>query len=368
MQQKKLQQIDQELIQLLKERISVLAASETPTVEEQMSVCRSVLDRAGLPESLWQNLTTSCLAAVTAASSSQFQIEPRCITIIGGRGMMGKFFTQRLQTARHQVQILEYDDWDHAESLLSEADLVLVCVPLKITVAVIQKVAKYLSANTVLADIASIKTSMVEAMLEHHTGPVLGLHPMFGPGIKSFLSQKVVVCPGRGQESYQWFLDFVKNDGGQIIVSTPEEHDRMMVAVQAIRHFSAFSLGVFLAEENIDISRSLEFASPIYRLESNIISRLFAQDKSLYVDIILASEERCKAIERLADTFRRLAQLVAQKDRAALMQNFETTCNFFQPESKRALEESHYVINALSTLLAASEVKANPLPATLEIT
>lgn len=366
--QKKLQQIDQELIQLLKERISVLAASETPTLEEQLSDCRSILAQVGVPEFIWQNLVISCLAAVTAASSPKVQIEPRNVTIIGGRGMMGKFFAERLEAAGHRVKILEYNDWDNADRLLSEAELVLVCVPIKITVAVIQKVAKYLAPTAVLADIASIKTPIVQAMLEHHTGPVLGLHPMFGPGVKSFLSQKVVVCPSRGQEAYQWFLDFMRNDGSQLTISTPEEHDRMTIAVQAIRHFSAFSLGVFLAEENIDISRTLEFASPIYRLESNIISRLFAQDGSLYADIILASEERCEAIGRLVDTFKRLAQLVAQKDRAALMQEFQTTCNFFQPESKRALEESHYIINALSILLAASEVKDSPLPATLEIT
>lgn len=359
MQQGKLQQIDQDLINLLKERISLLAESGIPPLEQQLSNCLPYLTEAGVPESVWQNIITGCVAAVTSASSSENQIQPRNVTVIGGGGMMGRFFTSWLRAAGHKVSILEYNDWDNADKLLSQSELVLVCVPLKNTVSVIQKAAKYLAATTALVDIASVKTPMVQAMLEQHSGPVLGLHPMFGPGVKSFLSQKIVVCPGRGNEAFQWFLDAIANDGGKLITCTPEEHDRMMIAIQAIRHFSTFSLGVFLAEEGIDIARSLEFASPIYRLESNIVSRLFAQDGSLYMDIILASEERTRAIGRLVETYSRLAKLVAQKDRSALMGEFATAQNAFKQECDRALEESNYIINTLSTLLAAREIKAD---------
>ena len=367
MQHQKLQQIDQDLIKLLGERISVLAESSIP-LEEQISNCSTYLTEAGVPESIWQNLVTSCIAAVTTVTSDRTQIQPRNVTAIGGSGIMGRFFSDRLRAAGHNVSVLEYNDWDNAEKLLSQADLVLICVPLKSTLAVIQKVAKYLRPTTALVDIASIKTFFVQAMLEQHQGPVLGLHPMFGPGVKSFLSQKVVVCPGRGDSSFRWFLDLIENDGGELIACTPEEHDRLMVAVQVIRHFSTFSLGVFLAEEEIDIARSLDFASPIYRLESNIVSRLFAQDGSLYMDIILASEERTQAVARLAQTYSRLAELVVKHDRTALMQEFATAQNAFQLQCDRALEESNYIINALSTLLAASKDKANRIPATLKLT
>lgn len=368
MQHQKLQQIDQDLIKLLGERISVLTELGIPAIEEQISNCSTYLALAGIPESVWQNIVLDCIAAVNTASSFQVPIEPRNVTAIGGGGMMGRFFSDRLRAAGHNVSVLEYNDWDNAEQLLSQADLVLICVPLKSTLAVIQKAARYLRPTTALVDIASIKTPFVQAMLEQHQGPVLGLHPMFGPGVKSFLSQKVVVCPGRGDEAFQWFLDAIKNDGGKLITCTPQEHDQMMIAVQAIRHFSTFSLGVFLAEEEIDIARSLDFASPIYRLESNIVSRLFAQDGSLYIDIILGSKERSLAIARLAQTYTRLAELVAHKDRSALMREFVNARNAFEQESDRALEESNYVINAMSTLLAANEVKANLMPAPLKLT
>jgi prephenate dehydrogenase/chorismate mutase/prephenate dehydrogenase len=215
----------------------------------------------------------------------------------------------------------------------------------------------YLEPTTALADITSIKTPIVQAMLEHHTGPVLGLHPMFGSSIKSFLSQNVVVCPGRRIEAFQWFLELIESEGGKVIISTPEEHDQMMVTIQAIRHFCALSFGVFLAEERIDISRSLEFSSPPYRLELDMVNRLFTQNVSLHMNIMLAFKERRDAIARLANTYSYLAHLVAQKDQAALKQEFEKARSVFRTEATRALKESDRIIDYLSIFLAASEVE-----------
>jgi prephenate dehydrogenase/chorismate mutase/prephenate dehydrogenase len=355
--QEKLKQIDQELIELLGKRIAVLAESEPPDLDEQLSNFTPLLAQAGVPEFVWKNLVTGCVAALATASSSLAHVKPRQVTVIGGRGIMGDFFTSRLEAAGHDVSILERDDWEHADRLLAGAELVLVCVPIEHTLDVIRSVAKYLNPTTVLVDITSIKTSTVQAMLKHHAGPVLGLHPMFGPGVKSFLSQNVVVCPGRGEEAFQWLLDLIESEGGKLILCTPEEHDQMMVAIQAIRHFSTFSLGVFLAEEGIDLERSLKFSSPLYRLEIDKVSRLFAQDPSLCMDIILTVEERRKAIGRLADTYSRLADLVAQNNQAALLREFEAARSVFKKETTRAIEESNHVINTMSTLLAASDVE-----------
>lgn len=340
--QENLQQIDRELIELIGKRIAILEesasfySSETPELVP-------ILDQAGIPEFVWQNLVLGCAASLTMKSSSSAlnNTQSRRVTIIGGGGMMGSFFTKRLSSAGHNINVLECNDWERAEELLAPADLVLVCVPIKCMVRVIRQAAKYISPTTALADIASIKTPIVEAMLEYHNGPVMGLHPMFGSGIKSFLSHKVVVCQGRGDKSFQWLLDLIQSDGGKLIFATPEEHDRMMVDIQAIRNFTTLSMGAFFSEEGIDIRRSLDFASPLYRHTIATVSRLFAQSAPLVVDIILATLERRQAIARLANTYSRLAQLVKEGDRNALIREFETAQLFlpkkFPVGSKSAL-------------------------------
>lgn len=287
------------------------------------------------------------------ASNTKSKDKSHRITIIGGRGKMGQWFARELSECGHDVSAFGNQDWSNAQSLLGDADLVLVSVPIEKTVEIIKCAAQYLKPSTAIADITSVKNEPVKAMLEHHKGAVMGLHPMFGPKVESFADQIVVVCRGRNDDEFQWLLDFFKAQGSKLVESTPEEHDKIMLTTQAIRHFARFSLGVFFAEENIDIQRSLSMASPTYKQEVDILKRLFAQSSHLCADIMLATEERCEAIVSLAETYGRLAQLVAQKDRAGLVKEFESTQNFFNQafasEEKQSQVEDYLINNSFTS-------------------
>ena len=289
--------------------------------------------------------------------------QPRTVVLVGGRGMMGRFLASRLEAAGHEAIALDKADWIDAPEVLPRADLALICVPIEHTQEAIHRTAQHLMPHAALADITSIKRPFLQAMLEAHDGPVMGLHPMFGPGVDSFLSQRVVACPGRGDEAFAWLLDLVREDGGTVVVASAEEHDHAMTTIQAIRHFATFSLGTFLAAEHPDIARTLEFSSPIYRLELDMVCRLFAQDAGLYVDIMTATQERRDAIARLAENAARLARLAEIGDRAGLVRCFEETARSLGPaETARALEESARVIRALAGILASGRVN-KPAPA-----
>jgi prephenate dehydrogenase len=347
---KTLQQIDQDLIQLMNQRSFLLAGSSDSSLPVETA---TLLAQRGLPEFVWESLTTCCEAAV-ATTTPTATVSPKEITIIGGAGQMGRFFTKQFAAAGHRVRQLGRQDWADAETYLATADLVLISVPMQQTIEVIQRAAPYLSPTSALADVNSIKVPVVEAMLAHHQGPVLGMHPMFGPGLSSFLAQNVVICPGRNLEVFQWLLDLMRDRGGNLLVCTPEEHDHMMVTVQAIRHFSSFGLGVFLAQEGIDLDRSLDFSSAPYRLQLNLVSRLFAQDAALPVDLMVSSEDHRQAILALAETYSRLAQLVLQEDQANLEKEFESTSQVFGTQVPHALQESQHIIQSLSVRLAAN--------------
>lgn len=289
--------------------------------------------------------------------------ESRQITIIGGHGNMGQFFTRELSAVGHQVCAFGNQDWSVAEKLLGEADLVLISVPIEKTVEIIKRAAKYMKPSAAIADITSVKVKPVEAMLEHHQGAVMGLHPMFGPKVESFASQIIVVCSGRNHREFQWLLDFFKAKGSKLVESTPEEHDKTMLTTQAIRHFARFSLGVFFAEENIDVRRSLSMASPTYKQEIDILKRLFSQSSHLCADIILATEERCEAIVSLAETYSRLAKIVATKDREALIREFESTQNYFNQavvckEDEQDMINDTLVSNSLEKQLSIHHISS----------
>lgn len=179
-----LKEIDREIISLLSKRIAILNDSNLP-VQVESGDTTKLLAQAGVPEFVWKSITISCAAAISSSTPPAL-VKPRKVTIIGGCGKLGCFFSQQLSNAGHDVSILEHNDWNEAPRLLGEAQLVLVCVPIEHTLTVIQQAAPYLKADTALADITSVKTPIVQELLKQHQGPVLSLHPMFGPEYNHF--------------------------------------------------------------------------------------------------------------------------------------------------------------------------------------
>lgn len=316
----KLKQIDIRIVELLKERIALLN-SESISSSKEMADLTPLLTSIGISQEVWSELITNGSSSIEAKTRLKSD-RPRRVTIVGGKGRMGQFFAEQLTAAGHQVCTLGRKDWDDAPSLLGKTELVLISVPIEQTSAIIERTAQYLNPNTAIADITSIKTTPVEKMLACHDGAVMGLHPMFGPNKNSFDKQKIVVCSGRQNDSFQWLLDFMAERGGELIYCSSQEHDRLMAIVQAVRHFSQFGFGVFLKSERVDPESSLSVASPNYRSEYEALLRFFKQNPSMYVDIMLATETSCQTIERLASTYQDLAELIAKKDRDALIELF----------------------------------------------
>lgn len=344
-----LQKINRELIRLLGQKMTLSSHLE-PDVD-----LTHLLAENGVPEFVWNNLELTCKAAEALPTPSLDA--PRQITIIGGCGKLGRFFSSQATHFGCFVKHLNRENWSDASQLLGQADLVLIAVPIEQTLTIVEQASQFLAPSTVLADLTSIKTPIVKAMLEHHSGPVLGLHPMFGPGVQSFLGQNVVVCPGRNLEAGQWFLDFLEQCGARLTICPCEKHDRLMVHVQAIRHFISFSLGVFLAQEEIDLHQTLNFASPLYRLQLDLVSRLFAQDCGLSFKLMLASPEHQAAITRLEKTISDLAQAIANHDLTTLKQAFDQSRCLFEQDANRAQTESNYLIDSLSIFLTAQEIE-----------
>lgn len=142
----------------------------------------------------------------------------RPIVIIGGNGQMGRLFNRLLTLSGYQVRVLDQEDWPQAEQLLADAGMVIVSVPIHVTEQVISRLPP-LPDDCILVDLASVKNRPLHAMLAAHSGPVVGLHPMFGPDVGSVAKQVVVYCDGRQPEAYQWLLEQLQVWGRGCIAS-----------------------------------------------------------------------------------------------------------------------------------------------------
>jgi chorismate mutase / prephenate dehydrogenase len=271
--------------------------------------------------------------------------EPRPVVLVGGAGGMGTLFGRHFETSGYPVRVLDRDDWGQADQLLDGAGLVLIGVPIADTLAVIETLRGRLPADAILADITSVKSAPLTRMLEIHDGPVVGLHPMFGHGVPSLAKQVFVHCPGRDTAGCRWLLDQIRIWGASLVTVDPAEHDRLMGAIQAQRHFATFVYGIHLMDENTDLDAILSLSSPIYRLELGMICRLFAQEPDLYADIIYGSPEGRALARRYHRLFGEWVAAYENDDRDAFMNGFARVQAWLGPLAETFLSESDALLD-----------------------
>lgn len=265
------------------------------------------------------------------------------VVIIGGQGQLGRLFGNLFSLSGYRVETIEQEDWPRADEILADAGLVMVAVPIDITCQIIDRLGN-LPARCLLVDVTSVKEAPLEHMLAVHKGPVLGLHPMFGPDVASLAKQVIVCCQGRDGAASQWLLDQMTIWGARLQQVEAKAHDEAMTLIQALRHFATFAYGWHLSREQANIDRLLHLSSPIYRLELAMVGRLFAQDPHLYADIILSSPQNLAMIRRYYQNFGEVLGLLEQGDRAGFIDAFSQVSGFFGEHAQQFLRESRTLL------------------------
>jgi len=355
--------VDRQIVSLLSERRKHIEAAvplkkdrnpsiHNPAYEENLiTERRRLAHQAGLDPDYIEEIFRLVLRhsmVEQAADSTLKSVRPGAsVLIVGGSGGMGQYFDRWFRKSGYHVQHMGRKEWPNVKSLCRGIDLALISVPIAVTVDVIHKLAPYLPAECVLADITSIKEAPLKAMLKAHDGPVIGLHPLFGPPTSTFEKQIVVATPGRDQSACRWLTDQFSAWGGVVVPSTAQEHDDIMGIVQTLRHFATFAFGQFLSRRRVDLHRTLEFSSPIYRLELAMVGRLFTQDASLYAEIIFASAERRKLLKEYLASINGNLDMIENGDKEVFCTEFNKIADWFGSFSEQAMRESTFLIDKL---------------------
>ena len=356
--------LDEELLQLLAKRLNVvhkigevkqqhgLPIYVPQRESEILQKKREAATQLGLSPNLIEDILRRIMRE-SYVSENQFgfkTVNPqiRKIVIVGGRGKLGSLFGRYLSGSGYNVVSLEQNDWPQAAKILQDADVVIVSVPIANTPEVIAQLKPYLTENMLLADLTSVKRAPLEKMLEVHHGPVVGLHPMFGPDVASMAKQIVACCDGRFSERYQWLLQQIQMWGVKIYHVDATEHDHHMTYIQALRHFSTFVYGLYLSQQPVDLDKLLALSSPIYRLELAMVGRLFAQDAALYADIIADKPENLAVIEHLKNSYETGFAFFKNKDKAGFIAQFNQIRDWFGDYSEQFLQESSQLLQQAS--------------------
>lgn len=272
------------------------------------------------------------------------------VGIIGGYGAMGSLFAGVFARAGHEVVRSGRTTPLSNEEVARTSDWVVVSVPIRETVPVIEEIAPVLCEEQVLCDLTSLKTGPVAAMLGS-PAQVIGLHPMFGPGVSSLRNQTIIMTPVRcSAEALAMATDLFAREGARITLSNPEEHDRMMAVVQALTHFATLALAGAMNGAGVDLDRVLAFTSPVYRIELALIGRILGQDADLYGPILMDNAAVPAMLEALDAAASELRAIVVSGDEEAFRRFFAGQKAMFAPYIDRATEESNALVEALVEL------------------
>lgn len=359
-------QVDQQLIALLAQRLSLVA--EVGKIKHQhglpvyapdreaamIAARREEAEKQGVPADLIEDVLRRVMReSYISENRHGFKATNpaiKKIVVVGGRGKLGGLFATYFERSGYYVERLDQGDWPKAEQIMVGAELVMVCVPIDKTTTVLEQLQPYLTESMILADLTSVKVEPLAKMLAVHQGAVVGLHPMFGPDITSFAKQVVACCHGRFAERYQWLLDQIRLWGAKIETIDAKEHDHAMTYIQALRHFSTFAYGLHLSQQPVKLSQLLALSSPIYRLELAMIGRLFAQDGALYADIIADKPENLAVIEALKQSFEQGLDFFKQQDKQGFIETFEQVHHWFGDYSAQFLKESRNLLQQANDL------------------
>lgn len=126
---------------------------------------------------------------------------------------------------------------------VAACDIVVLAVPVDSLAEAIAALRPHLRAGTIVLDVGSVKIEPARQLLAglpDHV-EVIGTHPLFGPqsareGLKGL---KIALCPIRGDSLWRIAAFLRHKLKLDVILTTPDAHDRDMALVQGLTHLVA---------------------------------------------------------------------------------------------------------------------------------
>ena len=179
---------------------------------------------------------------------------------------------------------------------VENADIIIFSVPIFCMESTIKEVLPSIKENSIVLDVTSIKWFTTKTMQKYAPKWVLVIptHPMFWPYYNNLDWQIVVLTPNNQTKEdirYKKLKEILSAKWIKIIEATPKEHDKMMAVVQWLTHYNFFVLWETVKRLKIDIKRSMNFVSPIYKVMMSSVARYVWQNPKLYSDIQMFNDE-----------------------------------------------------------------------------
>ncbi|MFP3950675.1 MAG: prephenate dehydrogenase/arogenate dehydrogenase family protein [Candidatus Bathyarchaeia archaeon] len=194
------------------------------------------------------------------------------VAIIGGGGKMGSWFARYFDSRGYSVSISDINKnsaklvadslgIEMAESnreAVTDADIVLVSVPINSVIDVISGLEPYMSDDSVLIEISSIKSGIVPQLsnIVRDSITTVSLHPMFGPAVEGIKDRTIAVSPVASEER-EVSISRCLFEEAKIFVVGHKEHDNIMAVNLSLTYCLNVAFSGVLDDLDLDILKRL---------------------------------------------------------------------------------------------------------------
>jgi len=268
-----------------------------------------------------------------------------------GMGAMGKWFASFAKKNLGEVIVVSRDIGkarriakalgvraETRERAAAEADMVFVATPIPVTPGVIKLLAKHVKKGALLADMASVKSEVVDTMRKLDAGAELvSIHPLFGPGANTIRGKDILVVPVKPGPKYKNLKRTLAKLGARVTELDAEEHDKLMATVQCMTHFLLLVYLSALMKMKV-LGKAQKIRTPLSATLMNTAKALLAGQSKLYGEI-QAHNPHAKVVRRnLLEACRSLDSALSAGDDKAVERIFKGSVDAVE---EKALREAY---------------------------
>jgi cyclohexadieny/prephenate dehydrogenase len=223
---------------------------------------------------------------------------------------------------------------DGAGAAVTDADLVVLCVPVCAIGAVAATLADDLPADAVVTDVGSCKTEVARALAEALPGiAIVPAHPVAGTersgpdaGFATLFENRwCILTPPADADpvAVARVAEFWRRLGADVETMTPEHHDRVLAVTSHLPHLIAYSIvGTASDLEAVTKSEVIKYSAGGFR----DFTRIAASDPTMWRDVFLSNREAVlEMLGRFSEDLAQLQRAIRWGDGDALFDLFTRT-------------------------------------------
>ncbi|MEE0979333.1 MAG: prephenate dehydrogenase/arogenate dehydrogenase family protein [Muribaculaceae bacterium] len=242
--------------------------------------------------------------------------------LILGAGKMGSFFSDLLsfnhevavfdvdrQRLRYSFNALRFTSLDEIEEFKPE--LVINAVTVKYTIEAFRQVLPHIPENTIISDIASVKTGLPEfyASCGH---PFVSTHPMFGPtfaSLSNLTNENAIIITESSHLGKTFFRDLYNSLHLHVEEYSFEEHDQTIAYSLSIPFASTLVFG--------SIMKHQDAPGTTFKRHMAIAQGLMSEDDYLLSEILF-NPNTPGQLKMIQDKLAELQRIVENRDSEAM--------------------------------------------------